>query len=382
MSDTPLTQALKGLDSLPFHMPGHKRNTALLGSASPWSMDITELSGFDNLYNPDGVLLDLMRRAAALWNSKASYISVNGSTGAILAGIRAMTRQGDKILAARNCHMSVFHAMELCGLRPVFLEPEWLPAWGIYGKITQETVDQALAGHPDAALCVVTSPTYEGVQSEIICPIPLFIDAAHGAHLPSPKADLACVSTHKTLPALTQTALLHVMSERVDIPRLERQLRIFQTSSPSYILMASIEQCVALLERERGALFAAWNRRLDEFYSHARQWKNLRLFQPGEHSLWDRSKILLHCGTGVEEFLRTHRIEPEYIRHGNALFLTSPCDSNDMMRALANALDELDARLPATEPPSYPRPPQFSSIHLMGNSQFSIEFPPGIPMPS
>lgn len=343
MTNTPLTQALKEINTIPFHMPGHKRNTALLGNTLPWKTDITEITGFDNLQNPEGVLRDLMRRAAALWGSKAAYLSVNGSTGAILAGLRAMVNHGDTVLIAKNCHMAVFHAAELCNLRVILLEPEWLPAWGVYGKITQEALKQALDEHPEASLCVITSPTYEGVCSELSCPIPLYVDAAHGAHLPLPRADLANVSTHKTLPALTQTALLHVLSERVDIPKLERQLRIFQTSSPSYVLMASMEQCVAMLEEQREELFAAWDLRLDEFYAHAQQWKNLRLFRPD-----DKSKLLVRCGTGAGEFLHKYRIEPEYIHNGNALFMTSPCDTDEMMAALAAALDALDANLAKT----------------------------------
>jgi len=369
-SDTPLASTIKTLDSIPFHMPGHKRNAAMLGDALPWAMDITEIPGFDNLQHPEGVLRGLTRRAAALWGSKAAYISVNGSTGAILAGIRAMTEQGDKILVARNCHMSVFHAMELRELQPVYLEPEWLPEWGIYGRVTQEALDQALAAHPDAALCVITSPTYEGMQSELACPVPLYIDAAHGAHLPLPKADLVNTSTHKTLPALTQTALLHVMTGRVDLSNLEHQLRVFQTSSPSYLLMASIEQCVALLEERRTALFSAWQRRLDVFYDHAKQWRSLRLLQPD-----DRSKLVVYCGFDPADLLHKHRIEPEYIQNGRVLFLTSPCDTDGMMAALAAALDEIDAQTPKIEPPSYPIPPKRSIL----NFQSSIPFPPGIP---
>jgi len=396
---TPLQTALTNLNSIPFHMPGHKRNAALLGDTLPWAMDITEITGFDNLQNPEGMLRDITRRAAAFWGSRAAYLSVNGSTGAIFAAIRAMTQPGDTVLVARNCHMSVFHAVELCQLRPIFLEPEWLPAWGIYGAVAQAAIDQALAAHPEAVLCVITSPSYEGVCSDIACPIPLFVDAAHGAHLPLPNADLACVSLHKTLPALTQTAMLHVMSERVDLPKLEHQLRVFQTSSPSYILMASAEQCVALLETQRDALFAAWEQRLAAFYAHVQRWKHLRLFLPD-----DRSKLLVQC-TAANPYatLQQHHIEPEYIRRGSILFMTSPCDTDDMMLALTNALDELDAQCSDAErdkPQNDPPPPHLSALALpLGKAlnspsetlpaaraigrvcaEYVWEYPPGIPV--
>ncbi|MDR2687626.1 MAG: hypothetical protein LBB75_07725, partial [Oscillospiraceae bacterium] len=261
----------------PFHMPGHKRSPSL-GQGLPWRLDITEIAGFDNLNDPRGILLGLKRRAAALWGADDAWIGVNGGTGAVLAGIRAMTRRGDTVLAARNCHVSVFHAMELCGLRPVFLEPEWLPGWGIYGALSQRTLDEAIRAHPGASLCVVTSPTYEGVFSPLDCPIPLFVDAAHGAHLPLPRADLAAVSLHTTLPALTQTALLLARGPRAERDRVSREMRVFQTSSPSYVLLASVARCLELLEERRAEWFAARDARLDAFYARARRWRGLRLF--------------------------------------------------------------------------------------------------------
>jgi arginine/lysine/ornithine decarboxylase len=338
---TPLGDALQEIHSIPFHMPGHKRNTGMLGGALPWRQDITEISGFDNLQNPTGLLLALRRRAAALWGSRTAFLGVNGSTGCLLAAVRAFTQHGDTALIARNCHMAVFHAAELRGLRVVLLEPEWLPAWGIYGAVRQQTLNAALAAHPAAALCVVTSPTYEGIHSPLECPIPLVIDAAHGAHLPLPAADLVVVSLHKTLPALTQTALLHVTSDRVNLQNLEHQFRIFQTSSPSYVLLASIEQCVALLKCRRAELFAAWQRRLDRFYACARQWRSLRLFAAPH----DRSKLLIACPSAeaTAAYLRQRNIEPEYAQGQNLLLLTSPCDTDEMMRRLFEALQDFSA---------------------------------------
>jgi len=332
-----LLALLQQNNAIPFHMPGHKRN-ALLGDALPYALDVTEIGGFDNLHAPMGVILDIMERARALWGSDGAYLGVNGSTGMLLAGIRAMTARGDKILCARNCHMSVFHAMELCGLRPVFLEPVWLPGWGIYGQITQQTFDEARANHPDATLCVITSPTYEGVVSDIETDMPMLVDAAHGAHLPLPRADIAVQSLHKTLPALTQTSLLHVQGDRVDRKRLEHQLRIFQTSSPSYVLLASIGECVRLLEEHRAEWFAAWERRLDAFCAHGREWQKLKLFQPD-----DRSKLLIKCDAQVAlEHLRERGIEPEYACGNRLLLMTGCCDTDEMIARLTEALDAFD----------------------------------------
>ena len=393
---TDLLRALEQNDAIPFHMPGHKRNAALLGGALPYALDITEIEDFDNLHNPQGILLDIMERARKYWGSDGAYLSVNGSTGSILAGVRAITRPGDTVLMARNCHIAVWHAVELCGLQPVILEPEWIDDWGIYGAVTQETLDQAMeecseANCPPQA-CVLTSPTYEGIRSELRCPIPLLVDAAHGAHLPLPNADMTVMSLHKTLPALTQTALLHVRGARVDRKRLERQLRIFQTSSPSYVLLASIGQCVALLEKHP-EWFDAWERRLDMFYAHARQWKNLCLFDQ-EH---DRGKLLLRCDAGfAAAFLRAKRIEPEYARENLLLLMTSPCDTNGMMEQLTRALDELDGACPPAPCPLPPAPclqaPDMNCLALPHETvpaeeavgrvcaEYIWECPPGVPV--
>jgi len=358
----------------PFHMPGHKRNP-LLGDRLPYKLDITEIAGFDNLNDPRGILLGLKRRAAAHWGADEAWVSVNGSTGAILAGIRAMTKRGDTVLAARNCHISVFNAMELCGLRPVFLEPEWVHAWGIYGALSQRTLDDALRAHPEAALCVVTSPTYEGVLSPLECPVPLFVDAAHGAHLPLPRADLAAVSLHKTLPALTQTALLLAQGERADRDRVSREMRVFQTSSPSYVLLASVARCLELLEAHEPALFAAWEERLDAFYAHAQCWRNLKLFGAAH----DKSKLLVRCGAEhAAARLRSVKIEPEYARGNLLLLMTSCCDTDGAMARLTAALDALDEDCPPAPDP-VTRPGQLPEDFLERPGKWVVEYPPGVP---
>ena len=380
MENTNLPQRLRGYAAegwAPFHMPGHKRNLPLLGGDGlPWQLDITEIAGFDNLQNPQGILLDLSQRAAAHWGADAAWISVNGGTGAVLSGLHAMTQPGDTVLAARNCHMSVFHALDLRGLRPVFLEPEWLPDWGIYGALSQQTLGEALRAHPQAALCVVTSPTYEGILSPLDCPIPLFVDAAHGAHLPLPRADLAAVSLHKTLPALTQTALLLARGPHADGEKISQAMRVFQTSSPSYVLLASVARCLELLEEHQPAWFAQWNSRLDEFYAHARCWRNLRLFDVPH----DRGKLLIRCDAEhAAAHLRRRKIEPEYARGNLLLLMTSCCDTDKAMARLTAALDELDANCPPAPEPAARPAPLPEGFHL-NPARWVMEYPPGVPV--
>jgi len=147
-------------------MPGHKRR-ALHSPDLPWRLDLSEIHGFDDLHAPEGILLAAQARAARLWGSDAAYFLVNGSSGGILAGIYACTRPGDQILIARNCHKSVYHAVELLGLCPIYVEPPIVSEIGMAGRISPEAVARQLEAHPDIRLVVLTSPTYEGVLSDV-----------------------------------------------------------------------------------------------------------------------------------------------------------------------------------------------------------------------
>jgi len=258
---------------LPFHMPGHKRNTERFPHLQHLSAaeDITEIDGFDNLHGAEGILAESMHSAAELWHSDRSFFLINGSSCGILAGIRALTKRGDTVIVSRNAHKSVYHAIELCGLRPVFLMPPWDGERGMFLSLPPAAVEDALIRYPEASLVILTSPTYEGVLSDVASiariahghDASLLVDEAHGAHLlgdPFPRgavlsgADLAVQSLHKTLPALTQTAVLHVCGTRVDRARLEHQLAVFETSSPSYLLLASMDGCVRALRENTGLL--------------------------------------------------------------------------------------------------------------------------------
>ena len=176
MSTTPSPSLAERLQAhheagyLSLHMPGHKENTAL----APYlaclraDLDITELPDFDDLHDPSGVLAQAMDRAAALWDSRRSYLQVNGSTGGLLAAIRAATRRGDKVLVARHCHKAVYHAIELCGLEPVFLVPPVEPTFGIAASLPPEQVAAALEAHPDAALVCTAPLAHAAVIGELL----------------------------------------------------------------------------------------------------------------------------------------------------------------------------------------------------------------------
>lgn len=357
----------------PFHMPGHKRNFS--DNLLPYSIDLTEIEGFDNLHNPQGCIKEIENLAKQIYKAEDAFLLINGTTGGILSAIRAMTKFGDKVAVARNCHKSVYNAIELFGLRPVYILPEKDEAFGVCSAITNEQIKNILKKHSDISLVVVTSPTYEGVVSDIKCisdtlhknNILLLVDEAHGAHFPfSDKfsyeavkcgADVAVVSLHKTLPSLTQTALLITSSNKYS-DRIRETLSVFETSSPSYVLMSSIEKCL-LYCRDNKASFEKYINLLDDFSKYSTKLKNLRVLCYGcdsksKHKFYDFdiSKICISTkntnitGTQLTDILRNkYNIESEMSYSDYALLMTSICDSKQGFERLKTALTEIDKNI-------------------------------------
>ena len=358
--------------ALPFHMPGHKRNAALAPYLEALSarLDVTEIPGFDDLHAPEEILKVAMERCARLYGSEDAFFLVNGSTGGILAGIRAATRRGDRVLVARSCHKAVYHALELCDLRPVYLRQEVISDFGCPASLEASQVEAALRENPDIRLVILTSPSYEGVLSDVSAiadvahghGIPVFVDQAHGAHLGlgggfptgavAAGADLVVQSFHKTLPSLTQTAVLHRLGNLVSREDVARQLGIFQTSSPSYLLLASLEGCVSLLEQRGAKLLEAWHGRLERFEERMRALKNLQLLSGKEQGVFafDSSKLVIgtrQCdlsGLALSERLREEfGIQLEMAAQPYALAMTGMGDTDEDMERLAEALYAVDA---------------------------------------
>ena len=359
---------------LPMHMPGHKRNTALADylKALRADLDITEIDGFDDLHAPEGALLDGMRRAARLWGADESRFLVNGTTCGLLAAVYALAADGGRAIVARNCHKSVYHALELTGVEPVFVMPDVDAETGVCGRIPPEDVRRALEEAPDARFVLVTSPTYEGVISDIaaICRaahernVPVIVDEAHGAHLglcdeafPADAmrmgADISVKSVHKTLPSLTQTAILLARHDRVDMAALDHALDIFETSSPSYLLMASIDGCVSLMERRGAEILTSWRQALDEFYEGAAALSNLRVHRQDEPSklVIDTTQAGI-TGFELSRRLREENVELEMASLRYAVAMTGAGDTRETLRKFLNALKTVDRALSAPSAPS------------------------------
>lgn len=370
-------------------MPGHKRNTKLIKRyglwdecLTPYDIDITEIDNFDNLHNPEGIIKEAERLAAGLYGAKESIYSVNGSTGAILAVLGLIDR-GEAVLMARNCHKSVYHGVELYGLVPYYLEGE-TDSLGIYQSISPKEVEEALrmstlpcedfdkeqaVEHPDNSrikLVVITSPTYEGVVSDIaliaeICHrygAFLLVDEAHGAHFGfddyfpasavSLGADFVVQSFHKTLPSYTQTAILHICTEKEkNIDKIRRQFNLLETTSPSYIFLAGMESSLNLIKDYGRELFEAYKQRLISFRKNAASLKNIRIYSPVNAFNYDCGKIVITAGDNIGSKLYRylydeHHLVMEMKSKDYVIAMTSIFDTVDGFYRLLKALMELD----------------------------------------
>ena len=359
-------------DYLPMHMPGHKRNVELLGEKLPYKIDITEIDGFDDLHHAEGLIKDIENKAKKIYGSKKSFLLVNGSTCGILAGIRSVVNFGDKVLVARNSHKSAYNAIELNGLNPIYILPK-IGEDGIDRNIDIVEVEEKLKENKDIKLVIITSPTYEGVISNIKAisdiahkyNVPVLVDEAHGAHLKfmerikdkeaiNCSADIVVQSLHKTLPALTGTALLHIRGNLVKEENVARELSIFETSSPSYILMSSIEECLEIIEKRGKELFEEYQNNLKYFYNKSKNFKNLKILgnEIENKDYYDFGKIVIKTnetnitGKDLANILRNdYKIELEMSSINYALAMTSICDGKENFKRLLYALIDIDNKL-------------------------------------
>lgn len=420
---TPITDQMRSYIAekrYPLHMPGHKgrlcsstfarERCGFWGFDSIYDVDITEIPDMDDLHCPEGMIAESMSELVRVYGTKRSYYMVNGSSGGLLA---ALCASGGPVLAARNCHKSVFHAIGLMKCEAEYLYPD-VSADGICAGIRADQVKEKLEkmkanGHPARTL-VLTSPTYEGIGSDIAgivkvahaMGVTVIVDEAHGAHLPFMRqpdfmtsaiyegADLVIQSLHKTLPAPTQTAILHLTDTVSDalIGRLEYMLNVFQSSSPSYVFMIAMENAVAYmdglahengLQCGTGAGLANENElrvgcgaglaQKDERWScqentlvayqnalvgfrkkmedaHLKALYLLKPEGPVDPSKW---VIMIRPGYGngveLEECLRRqYHFQLEMASDRYCIAMTSVCDDLRMYEQFADALVEIDAR--------------------------------------
>ncbi|MBD7910081.1 aminotransferase class I/II-fold pyridoxal phosphate-dependent enzyme [Clostridium cibarium] len=438
---TPLFDALKeyvNRDTLPFHVPGHKKGVGIdnefknFMGENPFKIDVTVFKLVDSLHHPTGPIKEAQELAADAYGADASFFSIHGTSGAIQAMIMSVVSDGDKIIVPRNVHKSVTAGIILSGATPVFMQPELDKKLGIAHGVTPSTVKETLDSNPDAKAVLLINPTYYGVSTDIKkiadivheYNIPLIVDEAHGPHLAfSDKlpmsaieagADICAQSTHKIIGSLTQGSLLHVKGNLVSPKKVQQRLNLLQTTSPSYILMASLDcarrqialdgkklldQAIKLCDYTREEI-----NKIPGFYCFGKE----VLGKDGSYA-FDSTKLTISCrelgitGYELDTILADkYHIQMELSDFYNVLAVGSFGDTKEGMDKLLNALKEISrefiGKRPATpdflDIPSIPKkilePREAFNAKkedtLLEESEgkisgeFLLAYPPGIPL--
>ncbi len=355
-----------------WHMPGHKGNS----SKEYYEIDITEIDGFDNLHHPDGILKEAMDKASRFYGSRRTWYLINGSTCGILSAIAAVSEENTRIAIARNSHRAVYNAAYLNKLKLSYIYPQNVDKFGINGGICPSDVEKLLNCQTDIKAVYITSPTYEGIVSNIegiakvvhSYGIPLIVDEAHGAHfgmndsLPKSAltlgADVVIQSLHKTMNALTQTALIHTSKNSLISDKdIDRYLSMYQTSSPSYVLMQSIDACINDIISNSEELFNPYINRLKKFYNIKSSLKHLSILDDGiirRYGVHDRDmgKIVISTintdknGKWLYDIMRNeYNLQPEMASGDYVICMTSYMDTEVGFERLKTALLEIDKQL-------------------------------------
>ncbi len=378
--DLPLTAGLLAYAAkqrIPFHTPGHKGGRSL---ALPFagqelaSLDLTELPDLDDLHQPSGIIAQSQSNYASWVGAQESFFLVNGATAGIQAALMAVLGPGDLLLTPRNVHKSVNAAMILTGAEPVYYLPEIHPEFGLpLGQMPDKVLDKVSA-LPDLKAVIVLRPTYYGTvwdMSGLRQGLPngvIIADEAHGAHFPfcsrlpesalALGADLVVQGSHKTLGALTQGAVLHLGRESgLDRERIARALDVLQTTSPSYLIMASLEGAACEAAARGGEHWSELAERSGQLVARlgARGWRVLNERDVGTYGIagLDPAKILLHTpAEGVRlarDLAERFGIQAELWDSDNILFLLGAGDSEAGLEKLEQALLQLGPGQPGRE---------------------------------
>lgn len=377
---TPVFDGLKSLmeeNSVSFHMPGHKGKNTLIewGKYIPY-IDTTETEGVDNLLEPRGIIKESQELAAEVFGSKATFYAVNGSTGSIYIAISTITKPGDKVLIQRNCHKAVYNAMILNRLNPIYMYPNYNEKYNVLTGLYPEDIEQALIENPDIKAVVMTYPNYYGVCSDLekIAEIVhkynkiLMVDEAHGPHMSfSDKlpisaikagADIVIHSTHKTLPSFTQTSMIHVGTDRIDLNKLRDRFQLYTTTSPSYLFTLSNEIATAYMDGE-GRERLDWSiNKVNEVIERLQKIDRVFVFTGDSddetiHSK-DNTKILFKIdgirGSQVKKRLRTeYNIRLEMADYYYGLILTSLMNDEEDYEKIIAAIEDMAKNSPYEE---------------------------------
>ena len=361
-----------------FHMPGHKGKFLPLPELAGLApLDVTELSPTGNLYTAGEPFDQAQRLWAGVFGFEQCQFLTGGSTMGIHTALALCCSPGERVLVDRSCHRAVFNALALLDLEPVYLERPWLSGENLIGPVLPERVEKMLNRHPEIKTVCITSPTYAGVLSDIsaISPIvharggKLFVDGAHGAHLPflgkNPftGADVLVVSAHKTLPAMGQTALLFVRG--FDPERVRQMASVYGSSSPSYPMLASLDAARQWMLEEGREAYLRTARRvvgLRERFPALRESASLHL-DPCRFTLRVKN------GPAFAGALERRGIFPEMEDGGHVIFICTAQDGREDLERLERALEDLRSETGACPP--LPAPPLPERVISLRSALFS-----------
>lgn len=438
---TPLFDALleySNNNTIPFHVPGHKRGQGMdeqfreFVGTNALSIDVTIFKQVDSLHNPTGPIKYAQELAADAYGSDYTFFAIHGTSGAIQAMIMSVVTQGDKIIIPRNSHKSITAGVVLSGAVPVYMQPEVDPAVGVALNVTPETVKKTLEENSDAKAVLIINPTYYGVATDIEkiakivheYNIPLIVDEAHGPHLHfnsklpisamDAGADICAQSTHKIIGSLTQASMLQVRKGLVDPKRVKSVMSLLHTTSPSYILLASLDVARRQIATKGKELLDYTIDLAKYARDNINQISGLYCF--GEEVLqkkgayaFDPTKITITCkdlgmtGYQLERILaEKYLIQLEMADLYNALCVFSFGDTRQSVDALLNALREISneqcckmtKKINMIDVPHIPESvltprdafnsltvsiPLADSIGQI-SAEFAMAYPPGIPV--
>ena len=374
---TPIVEALKNSYENPsyqFHIPGHTKGRGslpdfkkLVGKKA-LSIDTTdEFDGLGTLHPATGPIKEAQELAAKAFGAKKTFFLLNGSTAGNLALAMGLTKKGQKIITNRNCHRSILTGMIISGAEPIWLIPNRFEEWGIWGNVTPESVREMLEQNKDAGMVWITNPTYEGVVSDIksiseICKeynVPLIVDEAHAClwnfndHLPTSAlklgADAVVHSLHKTGGSMSQSSMLHIAENSIiDVDAVEKSLKLLHTTSPSLMLLASLDSARANLESQRG------KKQLERAIKNAKylrreidKLEHIHHLKPDFGYKTDITKVFIKddrlSGKRLESILEIDfNIEVESASDAGLLVLSNIGNSRNDMEYLVKCLQKID----------------------------------------
>ncbi|WP_419742337.1 aminotransferase class I/II-fold pyridoxal phosphate-dependent enzyme [Paraclostridium dentum] len=369
--NTPIIDSLRKIvddNIISFHMPGHKKGAIykMLGYEdileNLYKLDTTEIPGADNLHSPEECIKESLKRASEVFKSDKTFYLVNGSTCGIEAAIMASVNPKGKIILNRDCHQSAINSCIIGDINPIYVNPSINKDSNTLSGVSFNDVKRVIDSNLDAKAVFLTYPTYFGDVFDLksICSyahekgMTVIIDEAHGAHLGlseklpetalSQGADIVIQSTHKTLPSFTQSSMIHIKGNRIDINKLTNMLRITESSSPSYLLMASLDIAVDIYEKNGFDLMDKLLNNIDEFKSELYKLKNIKVDESKDYTkIFLNTKKLGITGHELENILReNYNIQVELSNYYGVLLIATIGNTKDEFLKLKDVLFEID----------------------------------------